>query len=468
MAEIKFGTYGWRGIISGDFTFTNVRRVSGAVAAYLRAHGLASRGLVIGYDNRFLSERFAETVAGVMDGEGIPVYITGRATPTPVVAHAILQHGTAGAVMITASHNPPEYNGLKFIPEYAGPALPHVTGEIECNIPDEAPQHDSPYCRAGVGERIDPFPRYHEHVAGLVDLGAVGRAGLKVVVDPMYGCGTGCLELVLRRAGAEVEEIRCYRDPLFGGQLPEPTAEQLGELRRWVTGEGARLGLALDGDADRFGVLDGSGEYIPPNRLLPLVYYHLLEVRGLRGPVTRTVATTHMLDRIAEKYGQEVYETPVGFKYIAQNMMERGCLLGGEESGGLTVKGHIPEKDGILAGLLAAEMVAVHGISLSELYDRLSREFGNFCSRRLDLRTLPEQREKVLRALKKFEPERLAGMRVLERNTLDGLKLILEDGSWVLVRPSGTEPLFRVYAEAEDEGQVAALQREVARGVGLV
>lgn len=486
MKKISFGTDGWRGILARDFTFDNVELVARAVAGYVLAHGQAGRGMVIGYDNRFLSEKFAESIAGVMTGSGIPVYMTRRATPTPVVAFAVRLYGAAGAVMLTASHNPPEYNGFKFIPDYAGPALPHITGEIEDRIgrlqaagpgAEEAgggealghsagadkvsgPEGGGAAARAEVRE-IDPFEDYASHLAGLVDFAAIGGAGLTVAVDPMYGAGVNYLDELLSRAGARVEAIRNFRDPLFGGGLPEPTAHTLGQLREMVAGGGARLGLALDGDADRFGIIDAGGEYIAPNQFLPILYHHLLTARGLVGPVARTVATTHLLDRVAGRHGQSVMETAVGFKYIGQCLHERGAVLGGEESGGLAIKGHVPEKDGILAGLLAAEIVARQGRSLAEVLEDIYREYGRVVSERLDVHTSPGDKERVLAELKVISPESLAGRKVVGRLTVDGLKLLLDDGSWALIRASGTEPLFRIYVEAGSPDSMREVQGSV-------
>lgn len=469
-AKISFGTDGWRGILARDFTFDNVELVTRAVADYLHGHGLAGRGIVVGYDNRFLSDHFAAAASDVFASCGIPVYLVGRPTPTPVTAFAIKEYGTGGAVMLTASHNPPEYNGFKFIPEYAGPALPHITQEIEENI---RRLQDSPPSLLATGgqpaprQECDPRPAYFRHVRHLVDLKAVRREALSVVVDPMYGAGIGYLEEILAGEGAEVTAVHNHRDPLFGGGLPEPTAKTLGELRRLVLERGARVGLALDGDADRFGIIDSDGSFVSPNEFLPLLYYHFLEYRGEKGPVARTVATTHLLDRLAEAYGQEVYETPVGFKYIGQHLLEKNCLLGGEESGGLSVRGHIPEKDGILAGLLAAEMVAVHRKSLRELLEEIWSRFGRLYSRRLDIHTSPQEKQQVLARLKEFCPHELAGIKVLRRVDVDGVKLVLANGSWVLVRPSGTEPLFRLYVEAGSEEELQRIQEAAKGALGL-
>lgn len=526
MRRIKFGTDGWRGIIADDFTFANVRLVTKAVAGYINGLGMGHRGVVVGYDNRFLSDRFAAAVAGVFTGNGIKVYLAGEPLPTPVTAFAVKEYGTAGAVMLTASHNPPEYNGFKFIPDYAGPALPHITRAIEENIARLLSGHgrvhgaDQEVAQelagsAGTGAAcactctaspsavhpvpspggmplrgaatpgaagsqagttasaaelvfIDPRPAYFAHLEKLVDMEAIARANLEVMVDAMHGSGMGYLDVMLKRAGNRVLECRCYRDPLFGGGLPEPTGKSLEGACQWIKEEEARLGLALDGDADRFGIIDSGGVYVTPNQFLPLLYHHLVTVKGMTGPVTRTVATTHMLDRIARHYGQEVYETAVGFKYIGQNLLERGCVLGGEESGGLSVKGHIPEKDGILAGLLAAEMVAVHGKTLAELTEEVAAFYGGrLYSERLDVHTAPEQKQRVLDRLQDFAPDRLAGQPVEQRITLDGLKLVLASGEWVLVRPSGTEPLFRIYVESDRPERIPEIQQEFKSLVGL-
>ncbi|MBM7853685.1 alpha-D-glucose phosphate-specific phosphoglucomutase [Desulfohalotomaculum tongense] len=482
--QIAFGTDGWRGIIAEDFIFDNVRLVTRAVADYIIDSGMRERGVVIGYDNRFLSDRFAEEVAEEMNKKGVPVYLIKKPAPTPVTAYAIKIHNAAGAVMLTASHNPPEYNGYKFIPEYAGPALPHITKQIEENIKkqhgfrcqgvlEEAEgrygrmverEHWPEYCSR---QETDPFDEYIKHISKLVDLEVIGRAKVKVVIDPMYGAGIGYLDTLLQKAGADVEAINNYRDPLFGGGMPEPTGHSLGGLRQKMKETGADIGLALDGDADRFGIIDSSGRYITPNQFLPLLYYHLMEVRGLRGPAARTVATTHLLDRIAEKYGQSVEETPVGFKYIGQCLHEKGAVMGGEESGGLSIKGHIPEKDGILAGLLAVEIMSYHGKSLTELTEQLNDQFGRVCSRRLDLRTTAAEKDRVLEQLKEFKPRTVAGQKVTGRVTVDGTKLLLADGSWTLIRPSGTEPLFRIYAEAESMDRVEEIQQEMKERLGL-
>jgi len=470
---ITFGTDGWRGVIADDFTFANVALVAQAIADYLTEQGVADRGVVVGYDNRFLAERFADTVAAVLRGRGIPVLLSERPRPTPVIAFAVRHYGAAGAVMLTASHNPPEYSGLKFIPDYAGPALPRITRAIEEHLRRRESGSVLYPAEPGAGSRgaevrsIDPDRAYHRHLAQLIDFAAIRRAGVKVVVDPLYGAGIGYLETALGGDGVTVEALHARRDPLFGGSLPDPSEKHLGELRERVLATGAHLGLGLDGDADRLGVIDADGSYVSPNQFLALAAFHLYEVRGEHGPLARTVATTHLVDRIARAYGHEVIETPVGFKYIAQCLLERGAVAGGEESGGFSMRGHIPEKDGILAGLLAAEMVAVHGKSLTSLLEDVMRRFGRVCSERVDIRTAPAAKERVLERLGSLAPASLGGRAVEERVTLDGVKLVRDDGAWVLVRASGTEPVFRVYTEAGTPDDAAAMRREVRAALGL-
>lgn len=473
MSRIKFGTDGWREIIAREFTFENVKFVTQAVAEYISNHDMSERGVVIGFDNRFLSEHFAKAVAEVLCGNGIKVYMTGRATPTPVTAFAVKHLSAGGAIMLTASHNPPEYNGIKFIPEYAGPALPYITDEIEANLHkvlDRGQFQELRYDKArgqGLITDIDPFDDYIAHLKTLVDLEVIGRAKLKIIVDPMYGAGIGYLDRILTDAGCEVKVIHGYRDPLFGGSMPEPSAKVLVELKEQVTSGGAHLGLAMDGDADRFGIIDSDGTYIVPNQVLYLIYYHLINSRGMKGPVARTVATTHMLDRIAAHYEQEVDETPVGFKYMGESMMKKGSILGGEESGGLSIAGHIPEKDGILAAAMIAELVAVEKMPVREILRSLEEKFGVLVNERLDIHTTPENKEKVLNIIKELTPESIAGIAVAKILAIDGKKFVLADASWVLIRPSGTEPLFRIYVETDQKEKIVKIQQAVREMLNL-
>lgn len=478
--KIAFGTDGWRGIIAKDFIFDNVRLVTRAVSKYIIDQSMVDRGVVVGYDNRFLSERFAEEVAKELNRNNILAYLIDRPAPTPVTAYAVKLYGAAGAVMLTASHNPPEYNGYKFIPEYAGPALPSVTKKIERYIKEQqelcvlgkVEKSKGCYDRIAaidtadaenICKKINPYQKYINHIVELIDVDTIREAKLKVVVDPMHGAGIGYLEDILGRLGVGVKSINNYRDPLFGGKMPEPKGELLDELRQEVLKSGADLGLALDGDADRFGIIDKDGNYIIPNQFLSISYHHLMEVRGYSGSAARTVATTHLLDAIAKAYGQHVEETPVGFKYIGQCLYQKGTLIGGEESGGLSIRGHIPEKDGILAGMLAVEITAYNQKSLTDVYKDISRKFGEFYSKRLDIHTTAEEKARVLEILKDLEIKEIAGLGVVKKIAIDGVKLILSDGSWVLVRVSGTEPLFRIYAESSSVNLVDQIHQRMRR-----
>lgn len=472
MTTIKFGTDGWRAIMAKEFTFDNVQIVAQAITKYLTAHNLGEKGIVIGFDNRFLSENFAAAVAEVMAGAGITVYLPLSALPTPVTAYAITLYKAGGAVMITASHNPPEYNGIKFIPEYAGPALPHITQEIEGYVKDlvESKQVTTlPFEKAkenGLIKEINPIETYLTHLKTLVNMDVIGRAGLKVVIDPMCGAGIGYLESLFKDSGCIAETINSCRDPLFGGSLPEPSAKVLVELKQRVLDEQANLGLALDGDADRFGIFDADGTFIIPNQVLILLLDHLIKHRDMKGPVARTVATTHMLDKIALKHGLSIEETPVGFKYMGECLMN-GSILAGEESGGLSIKGHIPEKDGILAAALITEIVAVNGKTLTQLLEEITQEYGALYSERLDIHCSQETKERVLKDLNNFAPEVIAGNKLVKRITIDGTKMVFDDDSWVLIRASGTEPLFRIYVETGDQEKLETIQKEVQNLLGL-
>jgi len=463
MAEsvIKFGTDGWRAIMNDTFIIANVRIVAQSIADYLKEEGLAGKGIVIGHDTRFFAERFADECASVMLGNGIPVYIPRRALPTPITAYSIKIYDTAGAIMLTASHNPPEYNGIKFIPEYAGPASPEITGKIERFI--EANLQGKRLLMADTQghellREIEPFPDYTEHISKLVNIDKLRETKLKTVLDPMYGAAQGLMDILLAEAGCIVETIHNHRDPLFGGSYPDPSDKHLSELKNEVIRTKSDIGLALDGDADRFGAVDFDGTYITANQVLSLIAVHLLKNRGLKGILVRTVATTHLLDEIARDYNTEAVETPVGFKYIAQVMMERPVVVGGEESGGLSIQGHIPEKDGLLADLLLAEILAYEKKSLTQVLDEIYDRYGKFYSTRLDIHYPVEKKDGLLNSLKNEPPAAIQGDKIAEIRSVDGIKYVLESGDWLLARPSGTEPLIRVYIESRDEKRFERLK----------
>jgi alpha-D-glucose phosphate-specific phosphoglucomutase len=465
MSNIKFGTDGWRAIMAREFTFDNLRLVVQAVAGYLLSENLKGK-VVIGYDQRFLSDKFALEAACVLAGNNIPVLLIEKPAPTPTTAFAITEHKAAGALMITASHNPPEYNGIKFIPHYAGPATPDITDKIEeflksLKTSDVKFKNAETAVNEKLIEYINPFESYLIHLHRLINWEYINKTPIKIIIDPMYGAGTGYLDHFLCDSICQISAIHCCRDPLFGGGMPEPMGSSLNELVEKVKETGATLGLALDWDADRFGAVDSDGTYYSPNQILALLLNHLIENRGMSGPVVRTVATTHLLDRICEYHGLRIYETPVGFKYIGQHLLHKGCILGGEESGGMSIKGHIPEKDGILACLLIIEMVAQSGKPLRQLIQELYNKYGLLVSERLDFKVKIEEKSRILQFLKEYFPAKINGTPVIERITVDGTKLKLANGSWVLVRPSGTEPLFRVYVEANSEDEKKKIQSEI-------
>ena len=448
---IKFGTDGWRGILADDFTFSNVEKVVNSILAHVHHKGMGDKGVVIGYDTRFLGDKFAEIAKDIANSWGIDVYLTDKPTPTPVIAYGVKHMRAAGALMFTASHNPPEYNGIKFIPHYAGPATLEITKDIEYHLNNKTTYQSE---LRGSTKIYNPWEDYKKHIKSILDYDKL--QGLKVVVDPMYGAGSEYLPELLKEAGCDVTAINTEKDPRFGGNLPEPTLEHLGKLVEKVKETGAKLGLALDGDADRFGIVDHEGNYYVPNQLIPLMFKYLAKGNNNQKRVVRTVATTHLIDAMAEKMGFEVTETPVGFKYVGEAMEQGGVLIGGEESGGASIHGHIPEKDGLLVDSLAALMVVTAG-DLKEQWNKLVDEFGQYFSKRLDLRVPEAKKGEILDGLKNNTPSEVAGLKVSHVNRIDGTKMLLEDSSWVLFRPSGTEPLLRVYIESKSEETFEAI-----------
>jgi phosphoglucomutase len=452
MTEIKFGTSGWRGIIAEDFTFANARLVCQGLAEYLKAEQLISRGVVIGYDTRFMSEDFAAMAAEIMAGNGISSFLGVRTIPTPVVTFAILRGQRDGGLTVTASHNPGEYNGIKFSPHWGGPAATAVTNAIEEKIraltPDRVRSMPLEQAReSSLVTDIDPLEDYLQDLATKIDVSLMHQAGLKIVVDPLYGAAVGYLDRFLEEAGVMVEVIHDWRDPYFGGHRPEPTGDYLAELSQEVKASGADLGLAVDADADRFGVVDNQGLYYEANLILSLLLDYLVETRGWKQGVARSVATTHLIDRVAAFHGLPVYETKVGFKNLADYIIKDLVTMIGEEADGFSMRGHLPEKDGMLACILVAEMVARKKKGLPELQQELFAKVGVVYSRRLNLALSPGAKAELLAKLKQ-PPATLAGQNVTQDNTLDGHKYILADGSWICLRPSGTEPVVRLYLEA--------------------
>ncbi len=455
--QIKFGTDGWRGVIARDFTFENLSLVAQATMDYLNREGLGGKGLVIGYDRRFLSRDFARCVAGIAAGNGIRVRLTDDYAPTPAVSWAVRESGAGAGVMITASHNPPEYNGFKVKEAFGGSARPSTTKVLEEIVAYNADNNRRPVampfdeaCSRGLVELFDPCQGYFRQIGRYVDLDLIRKSGITALVDPMYGAGTGFIPRLL---GA-VDEIHTEPNPLFGGQPPEPIGEHLAELSGLVKSGRYRVGLALDGDADRIGAVDENGEFFSSHNIFTVVLQHLISHKKLTGAVVKTVSTTRMIDLLAEKFGLELFETPIGFKHICELMLDRDILMGGEESGGLGVKGHLPERDGILLGLLLLESMAVSGKGLRQMLDETMDEIGHFHYRRIDRRIEDAAKQELICRLSSAPPSEIDGHRVAGTNFSDGFKFMFENGDWLLIRPSGTEPVLRLYSEAGSPAQV--------------
>jgi phosphoglucomutase len=460
MTDIKFGTSGWRGIIAADFTYANARLVCQGIADYLQSEQLTSRGVVIGYDTRFMSEDFAAMAAEILAGNGLSSFLGVRPMPTPVVTFAILQGQRDGGLTITASHNPGEYNGIKFSPHWGGPAPTSVTSAIEAKIraltPGQVKTLPLDQARASyLVTDINPLEDYLQDLATKLDVSLIHQAGLNIVVDLLYGTGVGYLDRFLEEAGVKVTVIHDWRDPYFGGHRPEPTGDFLTELSYEVKATGAHLGLAVDADADRFGIVDSQGQYHEANLILSLLLDYLVTTRGWKQGVARSVATTHLIDRVAAYHGLPVFETKVGFKNLADYIVKDLVTMIGEEADGFSMRGHLPEKDGILACLLVAEMVARTQKDLPQLRDELFAKVGPVYTRRQNLTLSPVAKAELLAKIK-HPPANLAGQPVAQHVTLDGHKYILADGSWICLRPSGTEPVVRLYLEA---GSPAALDK---------
>ena len=446
---IKFGTSGWRGIIGEDFTFENVRLASHGIANYLKKVQQKGSGVVVAYDTRFLSEKFASEAARILAFKDIHAFLCNRDVPTPCVSFETVRRKAMGAINFTASHNPPEYNGLKFSTSNGAPALPEVTSNIEKEIRALEQSHEKldVYEKAELIETIDPKDRYLAELRNKVDVDVIRKSGLRIAIDSLYGTARDYLDYFLLEAGVEVHVIHNYRDPYFGGFSPECNEKNLGELRKIITTDKFDLGLATDGDADRFGIVDERNRFVSANTILALLAVYLKRYRNIPGGLARSVATTHLIDAIARKLDIPCYETPVGFKYIGELILADKIAMGGEESAGMSMYRHLPEKDGILACLLVAEMVARTGKRLHELTEAMHAEFGTYFSKRTDMKLTPQLKETLAKKLGN-PPASLDGLKVRDVVTTDGVKLIFDDQTWLLFRLSGTEPVARVYAEA--------------------
>jgi alpha-D-glucose phosphate-specific phosphoglucomutase len=472
---IKFGTDGWRAVISDEFTFANLRLVAQAVADHAWESSPAGDRLtwVIGFDTRFLSDRYAGEVAGVFVANDMKVYLARSDAPTPALSFAVQDLQADGGVMITASHNPPRYNGIKLKSRHGGAADGATTRQVEACLEKIMREGKEPRKIdvasgevAHLVERVDLMPAYLTHVRSLVDLDKIAGASPRVVVDPMYGAGRLYVRDFLQTIGCEVKEIRGSMNPGYGGIHPEPIARNLAALKEALKDGSWTIGLAMDGDADRIGAMTGSGRFVDPHVIFSLVLRYLVEKRGQRGAVVKTVSTTQMLNRLASQYDLPIHETPVGFDHICNLILAGDVLIGGEESGGITIRGHIPEGDGVLMGLLLVEVLCDSGLSFDDLIADLMQQVGAFCYGRRDYKVGDFSKPELVKRLVNTVPEQIAGLVVKDVSDMDGVKYLLADDCWLLIRPSGTEPVLRVYAEAHQETDVERLL-EAGKELGL-
>jgi len=454
--QIKFGTSGWRAVMPEEFTFANVRRAVGGIARYVALQKPHGARVIVGRDPRFLGETFCSMAAEILATQGITPLVAAEPAPTPAFAYAVVQLKADGIINFTASHNPPEYNGIKFSTLDGCPALPEVTNKIEEEIVagDEASspklKGESPGNKAAENETLDPKPMYLKRLREIIDLEAIRRAGVRVAFDPMWGAARGYSDELLCGGGVQVATVHDYRDVLFGGHAPEPDDHLLEDLRKKMRETSAQIGIATDGDADRFGIVDADGTFLQPNYVIALLFDYLVETRGWKNGVAKSVATTNLINVLAAKHGVELHETPVGFKYIGELIMQDKIVIGGEESAGLSIRHHVPEKDGVLAGLLCCEAVARRGKPLGEQLKALCNQVGSYFPRRDNFRLTAAVKEKFTEKLK-ADPKEFCGHPVSQVVRTDGLKLVFSDGSWVCYRLSGTEPVVRVYSEARSE-----------------
>ena len=472
---VSFGTDGWRAVISDTFTFYNLRLVTQAIAdaaaseSWDNGHSSknkpASKKMVVGFDTRFLSDRYAKDVARVLAANGFTVSLTQSDAPTPAISYAVKNLNAVAGIVITASHNAPRYNGVKLKSSCGNSASPEQCRKVEVYLNDNEAQGRGPnlmdYDKAmqlGLITRFNPIPSYYEHLRNLIDFDIIANGKQRIVVDSMYGSGRGVIKGILKGTGCEVHEIRGEMNPGFGGVHPEPIGRYLGTLAGAICTGMGNFGLATDGDADRIGAMDERGNFVDPHKIMALALKYLVEKRKMTGSVVRTISTTMMIDRLAKKYGLTLHETPVGFNHIADYMMNEDVLIGGEESGGISFKGHIPEGDGVLMGLLLVEIVSSAGVSLHELVNDLLDEVGPAFYERSDLRLKhPVAKSKMVARLEQDAPTAIGGESLKEVVTIDGVKYVFADESWLLIRPSGTEPVLRVYAEGRSPEMVKAM-----------
>ena len=456
--NIKFGTSGWRGIISRDFTYDNLELATSAIARYLHKSGNAKKGIIVGYDTRFMSDLFAKTAADVLSNNGIPVFLTDRDTPTPAIAYHIIKKHAAGAINISASHNPPEYSGIKYSSDLGGPADDHITHSIEKEISSPSLQKKK---KPGKITIFDPKHLYLKRLEDLIDFSIIRKRKPKIAIDCRFGTSRGYLDYILKKSGAAITVLNNYIDPLFGGGTPNTDAINLSQLKKTVLKTKSTLGLATDGDADRFGIIDRDGSFISANEVIAIVLDYLVRIRKLNGPVVRSITTTQLVDAIAFKHGRIVCEVPVGFKYIGKAMLEDGAVLGAEESAGMSIQKHVPEKDGILACLLIAEIVAHENKSLKEILKRLHKTYGSYFAERIDIKIKAHKKELILEHLEKCPKKKVLGLEVKQFEVLanKSFRYTFTDGSWTIIRPSGTEPILRCYAETRTKSKLKSMEK---------
>jgi len=470
---IKFGTDGWRAVIAEDFTFDNVRACAQGVADYLKRAKLSERGLVIGYDTRFASEDFAAAAAEVIAGNKIKVNLCSKAAPTPVISYAVTATKSAGGIIITASHNPARWNGFKFKDDLGASAPSEVAAEIEKNANEALSSSKVKQLSLanGLANKLvtyfDPDPAYFKQLQRLIDLETIRRSPLKVMVDSMYGAGIGYFTELLKGSKIIILPINSERNPSFPGINPEPIAKNLAKLSSLIMEQKANVGIANDGDADRIGIVDEKGNFINQLQVFALLVLYFLEVRGERGAIVKTLSDTMMIDRLGKLFNVPVYETPVGFKYVAPLMVEKNALIGGEESGGYGFRGHVPERDGILAGLYFLDFMIKTGKTPSQLLEYLFSKVGPHYYDRIDVHIAEDERQKYTDKLAKSSVKSIAGTEVSRVDTTDGYRYILSDDSWLLIRFSGTEPLIRIYAESNTMKQVQKLLDSGKKLLGL-
>jgi phosphoglucomutase len=448
--QIKFGTSGWRAIVAEEFTFVNVRRAVSGIARYVASQKPSGAKVIVGRDPRFLGETFCSMAAEILSAHGITPLVIAEAAPTPAISYAVMHEQADGAINFTASHNPPEYNGIKFSTPDGAPALPEATRQIEAAIAAFDADPKLPSDKSAPSIALEPRSTYLKRLNEIVDFAAIKKAGLRVVFDPLWGAARGYSDTLLSDAGVHVATVHDYRDVLFGGHAPEPDDHLLNDLRAQMKKINAHIGIATDGDADRFGIVDQDGTFLQPNYIIALLFDYLVESRQWNNGVAKSVATTNLVNALAEQHKIELHETPVGFKYIGELIKQDKIVMGGEESAGLSIRHHVPEKDGVLAGLLCCEMVAKRGKPLGAQLQDLFVKVGSYYPKRENFHLTQEVKEKFTGKLEQ-EPKDFFGHKVNKAVRTDGLKLVMDDGSWVCYRMSGTEPVVRVYSEARSQ-----------------